>query len=476
MSSPITLETEPLTETRPERIEAVSPPASASATPPAKPERLTSLDAYRGFVMLLMISDGLRMAEVAKHFPGSGLWNFLGYETDHAPWRGCTLWDLIQPSFMFMVGVALPFSLASRRGQGKGSGKLFSNLFWPLAALFVGWDIVAAVSHQFFSNPFYSLPIWVALLIGLDRLEGVSSFVSHALWRSAALIILAIFLTSSWSSSTDYVFTNVLAQIGLGYSFLWLLARTKPRTQLIAAGAILLVSWLMFALYPLPPEGFNYNSVGVHPGGNVPLFTGFEAHWQKNANIAASFDAWFLNLFPVREPFVYNKGGYQTLNFIPALATMIFGLYAGGLLKSDASKQEKFKRMLIYGVAGVVIGLLWNASGLCPLVKRIWTPSFAIFSAGCAFLLLAFFYGIIEIKGWRRWAFPLIVAGMNSIALYCMAQLSQPWVRERLGIHLGKNWYQVFGEYGIMVQMAAVLVAIWLVSFWMYRSKVFIRL
>ena len=477
MNAEPTLETAPRAERFPENREIAASPLTAPPPidAPAKPERLMSLDAYRGFVMLLMISAGLNIADVAKHFPESGIWQFLGYETDHAPWRGCTLWDLIQPSFMFMVGAALPFSLAARRARGESLGKPFADLFWPLAGVVVGWAIVVNVSHFFFSNPLYALPFWVALIIGAEWLKRNSPFVSHALWRSAALIVLAVFL-SSWPSDgrTAFIFTNVLAQIGLGYSFVWLLAWTKPRTQLAAAGAILLLSWLMFALYPLPPAGFDYRSVGVGP--DVPLFTGFEAHWQKGANIAAAFDHWFLNLFPRSKPFLFNAGGYQTLNFIPALATMIFGLYAGGFLKSNAAPREKLQKMLIFGVAGLVIGFLWDASGLCPLVKRIWTPSFAIFSVGWAFLLLAFFYGLIEMKGWRRWAFPLQVAGMNSIALYCMAQLLQPWIRERLKLYLGQGWLDGFHVYAPMVQMAAVLLILWLIAFWMYRRKVFLRL
>src|SRR5215210_5221969 len=93
--------------------------AGNAPTKSTVPERLMSLDAYRGFVMLLMISAGLYMSRVAKSFPDSAVWQFLGYETDHAAWRGCTLWDLIQPSFMFMVGVALPFSIANRRTAGQ---------------------------------------------------------------------------------------------------------------------------------------------------------------------------------------------------------------------------------------------------------------------------------------------------------------------------------------------------------------------
>ena len=77
--------------------------------------RLVSLDAFRGAIMLLMASSGLGLAEVFRHFPESRLWAVLGAQSEHASWVGCRAWDLIQPAFMFMVGVALPWSLASRR-------------------------------------------------------------------------------------------------------------------------------------------------------------------------------------------------------------------------------------------------------------------------------------------------------------------------------------------------------------------------
>src|SRR5579872_3824341 len=83
-----------------------------------KAPRLVSLDAYRGFAMLLMASDGFNIWRIAEQNPGSSFWQFLKYQTEHVDWRGCSLWDLIQPSFMFMVGVALPFSLASRKAKG----------------------------------------------------------------------------------------------------------------------------------------------------------------------------------------------------------------------------------------------------------------------------------------------------------------------------------------------------------------------
>jgi len=161
-------------------------PAPPAPTVPT-PQRLQSLDAFRGAVMLLMASSGFGIPQVAKAFPESPVWQFFGHQCEHAAWRGCTLWDLIQPAFMFMVGVALPYSVANRRARGAGFGALFA----------------------------------------------------HASWRSLALILLAVFLTSAWSERTEWVFTNVLAQIGLGYPFLFLLAFTKPRTQWGAVGFIL---------------------------------------------------------------------------------------------------------------------------------------------------------------------------------------------------------------------------------------------
>lgn len=382
-----------------------------------------SLDAYRGFVMLLMISAGLYASRVAKSFPGNSVWQFFGYETDHAAWRGCTLWDLIQPSFMFMVGVALPFSIANRKAAGQPFGKLFL----------------------------------------------------YAMWRGLALVLLGVFLSSTGNKQTDWNFVIVLSQIGLGYPFLWLLAWTKPRTQALAAGAILFACWLAFALHPLPPADFDWSKVGVP--ADWQHLQDFAAHWEKNANLAAWFDEWFLNLFPRKAPFVFNGGGYETLNFVPSLDTMIFGLLAGGLLRSKRKPSEKFWWLIASGFAGLAIGFALDFTGVCPNVKRIWTPTFAIFSTGWTCLMLAVFYGLIEIQGQRRWAFPLMVAGMNSIALYCMSMLMKPFVRERIKLHVRQDIFDVFGQtYSPMVEMASILIVLWLISFWMYRRKIFLRI
>lgn len=398
---------------------------ASTLPPPAKPSpaRLLSLDAYRGTIMLLMASAGFGFAEVARNFPDSSIWQFLGWQTDHVPWTGGVLWDLIQPAFMFMVGVALPWSIANRRARGETFGRMFG----------------------------------------------------HALWRSFLLVALAIFLTSAWSKQTEWVFTNVLAQIGLGYPFLFLLAFTKPRAQWIAAFSILGLYWLAFALSPLPSPGFNWQSVGVP--ANWPHLTGFAAHWEKNANFAALFDLWFLNLFPRETAFVFNRGGYQTLNFVPSLATMIFGLLAGQLLRREIQVTQKIKVLVIAGAAGIAAGLLLSWTGLCPIVKRIWTPAWAIYSAGWVTLILAAFVAVIDWRGWKSWAFPFIVVGLNPITLYCLFQLSAPFVRDNLKRHLGGNVFTFLGApYEPILQRGFVLLVLWLVVFWMYRRKIFLRI
>ena len=394
------------------------------ATPPGSPpERLVSLDAFRGAIMLLMASSGFGIPQVAKHFVDSPAWALIGYQFEHPPWAGFTLWDIIQPSFMFMVGVAVPWSVANRRARG----------------------------------------------------QSFRSMLGHALWRALLLVLLSIFLQSSWSTRTDWSFNNVLAQIGLGYPFLFLLAFAKPRVQWTTAFGILFVYWLLFALYPLPPATFDWNTVGVP--NDWPHLSGFAAHWEKNWNPAASFDRWFLNLFPRDTPHTYSEGGYQTLNFIPSLATMIFGLIAGRLMRSDLKITEKIKRLVVAGVAGIVLGIALHLAGLCPIVKRIWTPSWALFSSGLVALLLAGFVAVIDWRGKKRWAFPLVVAGLNPITLYVMWQVFGGTVRNSIKIHLGQHVFESFGTtYAPMLERISVLLVFWLILYWMYRRRLFIRI
>jgi len=386
------------------------------------PGRLVSLDAYRGFVMFLMASGGLAIAQTAeRYFPHSHLWNAMKFQVDHVEWGGCALWDLIQPSFTFIVGVALPFSIARRRAEGQTVGRL----------------------------------VW------------------HAIYRSIILIALGIFLRSIGKPRTYYTFEDTLTQIGLGYTFCFLLAWTKPRIQLLALVVILIGYWLGFALYPLPTAADYQAAQVAHP-----FYSGFAAHWDKNTNLAAHFDRWFLNLFPRQRPFNVNGGGYLTLSFIPTLGTMICGLLAGHLLRSRRPPDKKFWTLVAVGFLGLILGEIFDRTGVCPVVKRIWTPSWVLYSAGWSCLLLAAFYALIDWAGYRAWAFPLVVIGMNSIAMYCMADGGfASYVRDALRTHLGPyRVFDCFGNFRLIAESAATLLILWLVLLWMYRKRIFLRI
>jgi predicted acyltransferase len=386
--------------------------------------RLTSADVYRGFVMLLMMAEVLHFGEVSETLPESTFWSFLAFHQDHVEWVGCSLHDMIQPSFSFLVGVVLPYSIASRLTQESSFSKVFV----------------------------------------------------HALKRSLILILLGIFLRSQYKTQTYFTFEDTLSQIGLGYPILFLLGFRSQKIQISVLIIILVAYWLAFALYPLPTANFDYASVGVAKDWEHNL-TGFAAHWNKNTNFAWAFDQWFLNLFPREKPFIRNGGGYSTLSFIPTLGTMILGLLAGNILKSGILPYEKLKKFIILGVSGLVIGLILNLLGICPNVKRIWTPTWVIFSGGLCFLFLSFFYWIIDIKEKTNWAYFLKIIGMNSIAAYCIADALGVYISKSLKIHLGEDYATIFGiPYQSLIHGGLMLLIYWLLLQWLYKKKIFVKI
>ena len=275
------------------------------------PARVESVDAYRGFVMFLMMAEVLELGRVSAALPDNPIWKFLAHHQSHVEWAGCSLHDLIQPSFSFLVGVALPFSIASRRARGQSMGRM---LF-------------------------------------------------HAVWRSIVLIFLGIFLRSVGRAQTNFTFEDTLTQIGLGYSFLFLLGLARPRWSWLVLALILVGYWASFALYPLPGADFDYASAGASPNWTYN-YTGFTAHWNKNTNLAWSFDRWFLNMFPRARTFEYNGGGYTTLSFVPTLGTMILGLIAGGWLHNRSSNGRLLGRLFAAGLVLLTVGAVCDYAGI----------------------------------------------------------------------------------------------------------------
>jgi len=392
--------------------------------------RNVSMDAYRGFVMLLMMAEVLQFSRVAAAYPTSLFWKILAFNQTHVEWFGCSLHDTIQPGFSFLVGVALPYSIASRIAKGAGFMELFGR----------------------------------------------------ALWRSFVLVALGVFLRSMDHPMTYFTFEDTLSQIGLGYPLLFLLGFRSSelgwaKRAWAALCLVLLGYWLVWALYPAAPANFNWQSVGVSATWNTEHnFTGFAGHWNKNYNFGNHFDQWFLNLFPRENRFEYNSGGYLTLSFIPTLGTMILGLIAGQWLR-ESRPNIPMKKLIIAGVSGIVLGLALHYSHISPVVKRIWTPSWTIFSGGICFLFLAAFSWVIDVKRFKKWAFPLVVIGMNSIAAYCIAHFMEGFLDSTFRVHLGPNFFRLGGA-GLepFFGGAAILLCYWLVLFWMYRRKLFLKI
>ena len=391
--------------------------------PPAAPARVAAIDILRSLVCLMMLAEVLRLPKLAAAHPDSPAWQWAGWIQTHAVWGGLTPHDLIQPMFSFLVGVSLAYSLAKRLSTQ------------PRAAVLV-----------------------------------------HAAGRAAALVALGIFLRSTHSARTNFTFEDTLTQIGLGYFPLVLLAAAGARAQVVAVGVILVGYWALFAAWPVPPAGFDWPSVGVptdwphHPAG-------FAAHWDKNSNPAAAFDRWFLNLLPRDESFRFNAGGYCTLNFVPTLATMLLGVLAGNRLKAAGPGGTKVVTLVAGGAGLSALGLLVDAAGVCPSVKRIWTPAWVLVSGGVCALLLGAVYGAADAAGAVRSAGPLAVVGANPLVAYMLDHLAGDFVQDNLKRHLGSDTFQLAGPGPEPLLLGSATLGVFgLVLWWLAARKIFVRI
>lgn len=395
--------------------------------------RLASIDIYRGLVMFLMLAEVLRLHQLAevdfamqpfRWLAEQGFWRWLAIHTTHVEWVGCSLHDLIQPSFSFLVGVALPFSLLAR----------------------------------------------------VKRQESLASSLFHAWWRSVVLIGLGIFLRSLATAHTDFRFDDTLTQIGLGYFFLFLISLGPTWLTWLSLLVILLGYWAAFVGYPLPNRDWDPSQHGI-PADWKHHFTGLAAHWNKNANFASDFDRWFLNLFPRSAPFVFQRGGYATLSFIPTLATMLMGLIAGRWLLTEGSSRKRMIRLFLLGLVSLTLAWGIDGLGLCPIVKRIWTPTWVLWSGGICCCWLLVLHAICDVAGHDGWGFFWKVIGANSIAAYVMEWTTKEWVAIQFKKHLG--WDVTTSSLGPELAQAgigfATLLVFWWVLYWMYRRKIFLK-
>ncbi len=374
--------------------------------------------------MFLMAAELMHLPVVAAHYPASALWRFISFHSDHVTWTGWSLHDLIQPAFSFMVGVALPFSIGSRLAKGQ-----------PKAAL-----------------------------------------VRHALLRALMLVGLGVVLRFIDEKQIHWTYEDTLSQIGLGYPFLFLLGFAGTRARWSAFAVILIGYWAVFALHPLPSAGFDRLAADI-PADWSHDFTGFAAHWNLNTNAAWAFDMWFLNLFPFGDTFRGNPEGYSTLSFIPTLGTMILGLIAGQWFRDGHQGARAIKRLLIAGALSLLAGMILDASGICPSVKKLWTPSWTLFSGGWCFVMMAMFHAINDTLGINRWSLPLRVLGMNSILMYVLAHFAEAVLAEAHHFNLKVFPLNVLGQdFAISILGTFIFLALWILMWALYRRKIFIRI
>ena len=364
---------------------------------PAAPERLGSLDAFRGFVMLWIIGgEGLMVGLAALGH--NRVIDTVVYELSHSPWQGLRFYDCIWPSFMLMVGVSVPLSFAKR-------------------------SLTQTYQQQ----------------------------LAHAAKRAIVLFLLGS-VRESISLGSPYLIelSSALQPIAIAYFVAVLVVRKSWRFQALLGAGILAGYALVLALIRAPgisagSYGFNHNLV----------------HWVDIALLGqAHWDRW---------PYA-DEGWGTVLSMIPTISTTLLGLLIGELLMSARSKQIKAKFIGGIGLGCLAIG--YGTSLVVPVVMKMWTASYGLMSAGWACLMLLFFYWLIDIRGYRKWAFPLTVIGANAIFIYMFTSL----------IHLDpivnvftQRIVRVLPNAELLFQQVAVLAVEWFILFWMYKRNIFLR-
>lgn len=449
-------------------------------TTPAHAERMLSVDVYRGLVMLLLLPDltgGFSLHRVAENYPDSGWLQTLATQFQHVQWSGMALWDFIEPSFVFLVGVALSLSYARRSREHQTRQDFLAHGYIRCVALFLLALLLKMPleSHLDELWPLALLTIGFALPERVAQFVGVTSVtLRHQMENIYKLLLLGL---AAWWLSTNisrlgaYDFAHVFSSIALASIFVLPLIGKSQRVQMSAVALVLVGSWALFAAYPTANAHSDLVRVGVQPTDQ--FFDGFFAHWNKNTNIGWAFDVWLMNALPRAVPFEFHGMGLTTLGFVPLIATILFGVMAGEFLQRNEDRARVRNRLLTAGAAVLAAGLL-AGEFLCPIVKMIWTPSWALVSGGLALLTLGTLHHVCEVKRIRSWALPLSILGTNSILLYVLASTFRWRVLEVPRAIFGAD--ALDAGFGPLLQAFFFLAFVWIVAALLYRQRWLIRL
>jgi heparan-alpha-glucosaminide N-acetyltransferase len=362
-------------------------PTEKKEPPGARPElkRYVSLDAYRGFIMMILAAEGFGFSAL-RDDPG---WGRVAHWFHHVPWEGGVFWDMIQPAFMFMVGVAMPFALARRKELGATERDKFR----------------------------------------------------HVLARSIRLIILSQIIIWVAAGQIKPQLINVLSQIAFTYFLSYLIMRLRSGYQVVIAIA-LLVGWtaLLFAF----------------PGPDGPF--------SRRNHVGLVVD---------RAIFGYDYDpAYSTLNFIASTVWTLTGVWVGRLLMKSQSPVSNLKKLAAAMVLCFVLAFALRP--WIPFIKQLCTASFILYSLGWVLFMLIGFYWVVEVMGYRKWVFPLVVVGMNSIFIYFVSEVLFPWLDRAVGVFTFH--YNFIGTLAPVAQATTVLLVMWCMCYWLYRRRIFFKL
>ena len=361
--------------------------------------RLYSLDALRGFDMFWIIG-----AEEIFHslaiLTGYPLWVGMAEQLTHPAWNGFHFYDLIFPLFLFLAGVATPYSV----GRDLENGKTRKELLF------------------------------------------------RVIRRGLLLVLLGIVYNNGLkfrASIDDYRLCSVLARIGLAYMFANIIyLYSKQTVQAIWFVVLLVAYWLVL----------KFNSAPGFAPGDLSM----------EGNFASYIDR---SLLPGRLYLkIHDPEGLMSL--VPSISTALLGIMTGSLLKnSPKTKKEKVVYMALAGIISISIALIWNLD--FPINKNLWTSSFVMLVGGLSLILLSLFYYIIDVLGYKKWAFFFKVIGMNSILIYVSGRVID-WEYANNGLF---TWlFQLSGEpYDAVVKAIFYVLVQWGFLYFLYKKKVFLR-
>ncbi|HCO93745.1 MAG TPA: hypothetical protein DIU00_07325 [Phycisphaerales bacterium] len=309
-------------------------------------------------------------------------------------------------------------------------GFRFEDLIFPLFLFIMGAVLPFSISHR------------------RERGQSLPVLYLHIIKRSAVLILLGLIYNNLLSFEfSEMRWPGVLQRIGLCYFFAAIIVlHTKWRTQAIFIGAVLILYWLAAALIPVPGFG-----AGVMTAERC---------------LSSYIDQ---QLIPGTLYYGYgdNEGLISTL---PAICTVLIGSLAGLWLRSERPGNKKAAALAVAGLACVVVGYVWGL--VFPIIKIIWTSSYTLFSGGFCLMLLALFYWIIDVKGYRKWTLFFVVIGVNPITIYFLQRFVDfGSIAEFFLSGVAAN----AGLLSPLIIPVGILAIKWLLLWFLYRHKIFFK-